>query len=218
MKKSKDFLTAWRVIINYWPALPFRCWGWWWKDFCDDSLKQGLNIHIHQEFCVRACVCQVHLSVLAVASDSVLNGSLSHMATCQQAGRGNIIQRRKAAAISPCALVWESAQFHSRLRLFICIPNSLFLSLCLRSSLWLLLPALRSVPALSSRLSSQLHYDVGTGFSAVSTQRYDSVTSSLINVCLLFLFKVKLKFLDIQLSWYAVSAQTNPLFYSKKAS
>lgn len=38
-------------------------------------------------------------------SDSVLNGSWSHMATCQQAGGGNIILRRKAAAISPCVLV-----------------------------------------------------------------------------------------------------------------
>lgn len=98
------------------------------KSLCDDLLKAGLNIHIQQGSCVCVCVWvrQVNLAVLATVSDSVLNGSLSHMATCQQAGRGNIIQRRKAAAISPRTPVWESARFHSRLRLFIRISNSVF--------------------------------------------------------------------------------------------
>lgn len=45
------------------------------------------------------CVCmrqpQIDLCVSATASDSVLNGSGSHMATCQQARGGNIILRRK---------------------------------------------------------------------------------------------------------------------------
>lgn len=56
--------------------------------------------------CVCVCV-YVHTDqcVWAAASDSVLTGSWSHMATCQQAGGGNIILRRKAAAISRCLLL-----------------------------------------------------------------------------------------------------------------
>lgn len=53
----------------------------------------------YQHKCV--FVCQTH-TVWANASDSVLNGSGGHMATCQQATGGNIILKRKAAVISAC--------------------------------------------------------------------------------------------------------------------
>lgn len=63
----------------------------------------SLRFHfLHMHACL--CVC-----VWATGCDSVLNGSWSHMATCQQAGGGNIIPRRKVAVISACMLVWESA-------------------------------------------------------------------------------------------------------------
>ena len=135
------------------------------------------------------------------------------MATCQQDGRGNIIQRRKAAAISPHTPVWERARLHSKLRLFIrisnfffCLPVSALLCVCL-------LPALWSVPGLFSRQSSRLPYDVCAGFSAVSTQRYDSVTMSLVNVCLSCLFELKLNVLDIQLTRFDMQCWHRQILY-----
>lgn len=126
------------------------------------------------------------------------------MATCQQAGRGNLIQRRKAAAISPRTPVGESARLHSRLRLFICISNALF---CLPVSALLsdcLPPAVWSVPGLSSHQSSQLHYDVCAGFSAVSTQRYEIQSPCLWLMRLSCLFELNLNFLDIQFTWFDI--------------
>lgn len=59
---------------------------------------------------------QVDSRVWAAASDSVLSGSPSHMATCQQAVGGNIIPGRKAAAISACTPPQQSAQGGGRRR------------------------------------------------------------------------------------------------------
>lgn len=47
------------------------------------------------------------------------------MATCQQAGGGNVILRRKAAVISLCMLVWEGIQLDETLH----ISNTLSLPL-----------------------------------------------------------------------------------------
>lgn len=70
------------------------------------------------------------------------------MATCQQAGGGNVIPRRKAGVISLCMLVWEGIRLDETLHIsntlslllfFFCLPICL-LSLCLFSPCTLISP------------------------------------------------------------------------------
>lgn len=119
---------------------------------------------------------QVDSRVWAAASDSVLSGSPSHMATCQQAGGGNIIPGRKAAAISACTPPRQSAQGGGRKRSRrsrrsrrrrgrTCTKSAL----SHRSRLPLFVFHAFSAAAAAS---SGLPYHVCGGFSAVSTERY----------------------------------------------
>lgn len=128
---------------------------------------------------VYVCQTQIHLCAGAAASDSLLYGSWCHMATCQQAGGGNIILRRKLAVISRCTLVWESSQLNGRLdgtwstgRHTLHISNFSPLSLSVFSPSVCFCPVLWPASGLSSKRSSELHYNVCGSFSAVSTQRY----------------------------------------------
>lgn len=144
------------------------------------------------------CVCdrRIDSCVWAAASDSVLNGSWSHMATCQQAGGGNIIWRRKAAAISLREhWAWREARpTHAQPRLTLRISDSH--SFCLSPLFSSCTP---TSPGLSSHRRSELHYNVCGGFSAVITQRYDTVMDLFYYIfgqlsCLQVVFVVLLSF------------------------
>lgn len=130
---------------------------------------------------VRVCVCQTQIRLCAgvAASDSLPYGSWCHMATCQQAGGGNTILRRKLAVISWCTLSWESSRLSTTGSTALDRPadarsTSLtsLVSLSLFSPSVCFCPVLWPAPSLSSQRSSELHYNVCGSFSAVSTQRY----------------------------------------------
>lgn len=96
-----SFQGSWSLCLNFRMTL-----------FVLETNKEKFKVIPHKLF-GDICVCDRHRSIGVSEqqpSDSLLNGSGSHMATCQQAGGGNIILRRKAAAISPRLLVRERTQ------------------------------------------------------------------------------------------------------------